>query len=167
MNRGTSGESIFHNHTCRRPCPRSVRPGEVGVHLGHGQPAPGQQALDAVAVLRPLRLHLQQVLAELRTWDGRPVPAELQQRLLREQARWAFVARQIKDLENERARRIRTATEEPIAKVRQLLKLQGIGANSAWLYVMEGCDLFSARGMRSICVTADAGHSPTSATVDL
>jgi hypothetical protein len=107
------------------------------------------------------------VLAELRTWDGRPVPAELQQRLLREQARWAFVARQIKDLENERARRIRTATEEPIAKVRQLLKLQGIGANSAWLYVMEGCDLFSARGMRSICVTADAGHSPTSATVDL
>jgi transposase len=77
------------------------------------------------------------VLVELRTWDGQPVPAELQQRLLRDYARWGFVDRQIKDLENERARRIRTATDEPIAKVRHLLNLRGIGANSAWLYVME------------------------------
>jgi transposase len=77
------------------------------------------------------------VLPELRTWDGQPVPAELQKRLLREHARWAFVDRQIKDLENERARTIRTSTEEPMSKVRQLLNLRGIGANSAWLYVME------------------------------
>lgn len=77
------------------------------------------------------------VLAELRTWDEQPLPTELQKRLLREHARWVFVDRQIKDLENERARKIRTSEEAPMAKVRQLLNLRGIGANSAWLYVME------------------------------
>jgi transposase len=77
------------------------------------------------------------VLAELRTWDGQAVPAELQKRLLREHARWEFVDRQIKDLENERARKIRTSEEAPMPKVRKLLCLRGIGANSAWLYVME------------------------------
>lgn len=77
------------------------------------------------------------VLAELRTWDGQAVPAELQQRLRREHDRWRFVDRQIQDLENERARKIRTSDEAPVAQVRKLLNLRGIGVNSAWLYVME------------------------------
>jgi transposase len=78
-----------------------------------------------------------EVLEGLRTWDGAAVPAGLQQRLLREHERWCFVDRQVRDLENERARKIRTSDEEPVQKVRQLLNLRGIGANSAWLYVME------------------------------
>jgi transposase len=78
-----------------------------------------------------------EILARLRSWDGQPVPAELHQRLLREQERWRLVDRQIRDVENERARRIRTAKEEPLPKVRKLLTLRGIGANSAWLFVME------------------------------
>jgi transposase len=78
-----------------------------------------------------------EVLEGLRTWDGAVVPAGLQQRLLREHERWCFVDRQVRDLENERARKIRTSDEEPVQKVRQLLNLRGIGANSAWLYVME------------------------------
>jgi transposase len=77
------------------------------------------------------------VLAELRTWDGQAVPPELQKRLLREHQRWQFADQQIKDLEKERSREIRTSDEKPVAKVRQLLQLRGIGANSAWLYVME------------------------------
>jgi transposase len=77
------------------------------------------------------------VLAELRTWDGQPVPPALQQRLLREHERWRFVERQIKDVENERDRKVRTATQPVLTKVRQLLSLRGIGVNSAWLYVME------------------------------
>jgi transposase len=77
------------------------------------------------------------VLAELRTWDGQAVPAALQQRWLREHERWRFVDRQIKDVENERARKIRTCEEEPVQKVRTLLNLRGIGANSAWLDVRE------------------------------
>jgi len=78
-----------------------------------------------------------EVLAGLRLWDGQPVAKELHKRLLREHERWQFVDRQIRDLENERAREIRTSKAEPIVKVRKLLNLRGIGANSAWLYVME------------------------------
>jgi transposase len=78
-----------------------------------------------------------EVVAELRTWDGQAVPSELQRRLLREHERWQLVDRQIKDLENERVRRIRSAFDTSLGKVRQLLQLRGIGVNSAWLYVME------------------------------
>jgi transposase len=78
-----------------------------------------------------------EVLAKLRSWDDQPVPAELQQRLVREHERWRLVDRQIKDVQNERARRVRTTTDKSMAQVRQLLRLRGIGANSAWLYVME------------------------------
>jgi transposase len=77
------------------------------------------------------------VLAGLRLWDGTPVPAGLRQRLLREFARHQLVQRQVQDLENERAREIRTGTGRPLEQVRRLLNLRGIGANSAWLYVME------------------------------
>jgi transposase len=78
-----------------------------------------------------------EVLKGLRLWDGTAVSAALQERLRREHERWRFVDRQIKDVETERARTIRTADGEPVQKVRQLLQLRGIGANSAWLYVME------------------------------
>lgn len=78
-----------------------------------------------------------EVLRGLRTWDGATVPEQLQKRLLREHERWQFVDRQVRDLENERARQIRTSDKEPVQKVRKLLNLRGIGANSAWLYVME------------------------------
>jgi len=78
-----------------------------------------------------------ETLAELRTWDAQPVPPDLQQRLRREHARWLLVDRQIKDIENERARRLRKSPDAVVSKVRQLLRLRGIGANSAWLFVME------------------------------
>jgi transposase len=78
-----------------------------------------------------------EVLGRLRQWDGTPVPAALQERLRREFARHQLVDRQIRDLENERARRLRTGDEKCLAQVRKLLNLRGIGANSAWLYVME------------------------------
>jgi transposase len=81
--------------------------------------------------------HFPEIVAKLRMWDRQAVPAELQGRLRREHERWQLLDRQIKDLENERARRVRTSTDQKLAKVRQLLQLRGIGINSAWLYVME------------------------------
>ena len=100
-----------------------------------------------------------EVLARMRTWDGQPVPVELRQRLLREHERWQLVDRQIKDLENERARRIRTSKEERVGKVRQLLRLRGIGANSAWLYVMEFFGWRQIRNRKQLA--ALAGLTPT------
>jgi transposase len=99
------------------------------------------------------------VLAELRQWDGTPVPAELQRRLLREFERHQFVDRQIRDLENERARKIRTAEDKPMDKVRQLLNLRGIGVNSAWLFTFE---FFGWRGIKNRRqLAALAGLTPT------
>jgi len=98
-------------------------------------------------------------LVELRTWDGQPVPPELQQRLVREHERWQLVDRQIKDLTSERARRIRTSKDKTVDKVRQLLRLRGIGANSAWLYVMEFFGWRRIRNRKQLA--ALAGLTPT------
>jgi transposase len=99
------------------------------------------------------------VLAELRQWDGTPVPAELQRRLLREFERHQFVDGQIRDLENERARKIRTGEDKSLDKVRQLLNLRGIGVNSAWLFTYE---LFRWRGIQNRRqLGALAGLAPT------
>jgi transposase len=100
-----------------------------------------------------------QQLAALRTWDGQAVPAGLQQRLLREFARWQFVDRQIKDLEKERRGKIGTEVGRPVERVRQLLGLRGIGANSAWLFVMEFFAWRQIRNRRQLA--ALAGLTPT------
>jgi len=100
-----------------------------------------------------------EVLAKLRTWDGQALPAGMQQRLLREHERWRFVHRQILDVENERARKIRTSTEEPMVKVRKLLQVRGIGRNSVWLYVMEFFGWRRIRNRRQLA--ALAGLTPT------
>ncbi len=77
-------------------------------------------------------------LKKLRLWDGSALPGDLQRRLLREFERMQVVNRQIRQLEKERAGRIRQDEKEPaVAQVRQLLGLKGIGVNSAWLYVRE------------------------------
>jgi transposase len=83
----------------------------------------------------------------------------LQQRFLREFERHQFVSQQIHALENERARKIRTSADKPMEQVRHLLNLRGIGANSAWLFVME---FFSWRGIRNRKqLGALAGLTPT------
>lgn len=74
----------------------------------------------------------------LRLWDGQAVPADLPQRLWRACARMQCGAGQSRDLPHERARRIRTTESAPaIEPVRHLLGLQGLGPNSAWLFVQE------------------------------
>jgi transposase len=77
-------------------------------------------------------------LKKLRLWDGLPLPPDLHQRILREFERMQVVNRQIRQLEQQRARRIRCKQKNPaIAQVRRLLGLKGIGVNSSWLYVRE------------------------------
>jgi len=99
------------------------------------------------------------VLAALRQWDDQPVAAELQKRLLREWERHQFVVRQIRDVENERSRQIRTSTAQPMEQVRKLLSLRGLGANSAWLFTLE---FFSWRAIRNRKqLAARAGLTPT------
>lgn len=81
---------------------------------------------------------LAEAIPDLRTWDGKPLPAELQRRLMREWERLRSVNREIHDLTRERAQRIRQADPaDAVEPVRQLLSLRGIGVNSSWLLVKE------------------------------
>jgi len=98
-------------------------------------------------------------LDAVRTWDGLPLPPGLQMRLKREYERMKLAERQIKELEWERIEAIRHSEDPSVDMVRQLLKLKGIGLNSAWLYTME---FFSWRKFRNRKeVGALAGLTPT------
>ena len=76
-------------------------------------------------------------LEKLRQWNDQAVPSGLRERILREFARWQVVNRQIRDLEQQRVKKIRDNETPHVEKVRQLLGLKGIGANGAWLLVEE------------------------------
>lgn len=98
-------------------------------------------------------------LDAIRTWDGAPLQPGLMMRLHREYERMKLAERQIKELERERIEAIRHSEDPSVDMVRQLLKLKGIGLNSAWLYTME---FFSWRKFRNRKeVGALAGLTPT------
>ena len=85
-------------------------------------------------------------LDEVRQWDGAVLPAGLKARLRREYERLLKAQEQIQELEKERVEAIRHSEEPSVGVVRNLLKLNGIGLNSASLYGME---FFAWRGFRN------------------
>ena len=87
------------------------------------------------------------------------MPAGLAARLQREFTCWQFVHQQILALETERRTAIRESQEPGMVQVRQLLRLKGIGENSAWLYVMEFFGWRDFHNRREI--GALAGLTPT------
>ena len=100
-----------------------------------------------------------EALGEVRLWDGSGMPGRLRKRLEREYERMGLLKEQIGQLEKEREEVLCTSQEEAVEQVRQLLRLKGIGMNSAWLYVME---FFAWRGFRNRReVGALAGLTPT------
>src|SRR5262249_20350563 len=66
-----------------------------------------------------------------RQGDGPPVPARLQERLLREVARWSLVQRQRPDLEKAEARWVRDDQQRPVEQVRTLRRVPGGGGPAA------------------------------------
>jgi transposase len=76
-------------------------------------------------------------LEKLRQWDGAPVPPGMREQILREFHRWQLVERQIHDLELQRIKQLRDDQTPGVEKMRQLLKLKGIGENGAWILVLE------------------------------
>jgi transposase len=85
-------------------------------------------------------------LDQVRLWDGTRLPPGVRARVEREFAGWQFVHQNVLELEVERAELLRTSSEPSVELVRRLLRLCGIGDNSAWLYVME---FFSWREFRN------------------
>lgn len=98
-------------------------------------------------------------LALVELWDGTALPPGLRARLEREWAKVELLTAQIGQLEGERAEALRTGTTPAVELVRQLLRLRGIGVNSAWLYVMEFFGWRQFRNRRE--VGGLAGLTPT------
>jgi transposase len=98
-------------------------------------------------------------LDELRLWDGAPLPAGLRGRLEQEYACLQFVNEQIAAQEAKRRELLRTSTERYVEQVRQLMRLKGIGEQSAWRYVTEFFAWRAFRNRRE--VGALAGLAPT------
>jgi len=96
---------------------------------------------------------------ELRLWDGAPLPAGLRARLEQEYACLQFVDEQIAAQEAQRRELLRTSTERYVEQVRQLMRLKGIGEQSAWRYVTEFFAWRAFRNRRE--VGALAGLAPT------
>jgi transposase len=103
--------------------------------------------------------NFQERVDRVRLWNGEPIPPGLQARLQREFAGFQFVDGQIKALEAKRRELLRTSEDPSVEQVRRLLRLRGIGENSAWLFVME---FFAWRKFRSRRqVGGLAGLTPT------
>jgi transposase len=98
-------------------------------------------------------------LSAIRLWDGRPIAEGLKARLQKEYERLQFIQGQIHELEAERVEAIRHSDSPEVEKVRQLLRLKGIGLNSAWVDTME---FFAWRDFRNRKeVGGLAGLTPT------
>jgi transposase len=98
-------------------------------------------------------------LETVQLWDGAALPSALHARLRREYERYRLVKQQINLLELEREEIVRSSTAPAVEQVRHLLKLKGIGMNSAWVYVME---FFAWRGFHNRReVGSLAGLTPT------
>ncbi len=107
----------------------------------------------------PVNAQFQERIERVRLWNGDPIPAGLQARLQLEFAGFQFTDGQIKTLEAQRRNLLRTSDDPSVELVRRLLRLRGIGENSAWLFVME---FFAWRQFRSRRqVGALAGLTPT------
>ena len=115
--------------------------------------------LASQGVVMEIEAGFEKAIGEVRLWDGSGLCGRLRRRLEREYERLELLKQQIRQLEKEREELIRTSQEEAVKQVRALLRLKGIGVNSAWLYVMEFFAWRDFRNRRE--VGALAGLTPT------
>ena len=99
-----------------------------------------------------------QDIDRLRMWNGETLPKELAERVKRECERVASIDAQIRELVRKRKHALRHSGGRAFTLIRKLMKLRGIGVESAWIYVME---LFAWRKLRTVReVGALAGLTP-------
>ena len=98
-------------------------------------------------------------LPTLRQWDGQPVPASLQARVVREYQRRQTVDQRIRALEHERKTLSATARTKSVEQATVWAERCGIGPTSGWVFAMVffGWRQFANR----LEVAAAAGLTPT------
>jgi transposase len=98
-------------------------------------------------------------LDDVRLWNGTPIRPGLRQRLEREYLRILMVETHMKQIEEEREILLQTSQAPEIEQIRNLMRLKGIGINTAWITVMEFFRWRNFRNRRQ--VGALAGLVPT------
>jgi transposase len=93
--------------------------------------------LSGQGICMKIRKDFLERMENIRKWDKEALPVNLRGRLKREFHRIELVNQHISEIEAEREKLLRTSKQENIEQVRHLLKLRGIGIQSAWLFVME------------------------------
>ena len=93
-----------------------------------------QQGLE---VRNPSGKKFLEVLESLRTWEGKEIPEDLKERVVREYERLRQVEDQMTLLRKERERRVESGANASFRMVSQLRTLYGIGVTSSWDFVME------------------------------
>jgi len=99
-------------------------------------------------------------LGAVRLWDGSSLPGGLYARLVHEYYRIQLLNQQIHEQESHRREALRTSQRSDIQQVRQLMGLQGIGVNSAWLFVMEFFSWRAFRNRREVGALAGLTSTP-------
>lgn len=74
---------------------------------------------------------------ELRGWEGKPLPRGDVDALRRELDRLALVESQVKAIKRAMIEKLGVSEEEADGKVRKLMRIKGIGVQTAWVLVME------------------------------
>lgn len=98
-------------------------------------------------------------IGKVRLWNGSSLPEGLKARLDRAWEQYRWLTERINALEGERRALLRTSQAENVERVRQLMALDGIGENSAWVFVTEFFGWREFRNRREI--GALAGLTPT------
>jgi transposase len=107
-----------------------------------------------------VKLDLPDRLETLRLWDGSRLSEALVMRLQREYQRWVLVDQQIDQLTAHRKELLKTSQQPNVEQVRQLMRLKGIGVNSAWLFVMEFFSWRDFRNRREVGACAGLTNAP-------
>lgn len=102
--------------------------------------------LACLGICMQLNADFLEKLERVRMWDGSKIPKGVRTRMEREHQRLQMTRQQIKDLEAQRRKLLRTSDHPSVEQVRHLMRLKSIGVNIAWLVVME---YFSWREFRN------------------
>jgi transposase len=112
--------------------------------------------LHGVSEVQPLRRDFGEYVERVRLWDGSELPLEVKERLKREHRRLVVVQNQIQELERKREGMLKEGGER---HVEQMMKLRGIGVESAWKWEKEFFGWRKFHNRRE--VGALAGLTPT------
>jgi transposase len=130
----------------------------VGERVRHVNRIKGLLFAQGVFGYEPLRKRRREQLEDLRTGDGRPLPMHLKAQIIRELDRLELLLAQLKTVEAERDAMFEPAHDEPTAPAAMLVRLKGIGPETAAILWPEG--LFRRFDNRRQ-LAAYAGLAPT------